>query len=254
MLEISGIVLTKNNQQTIGTCLTSLKDIISELIIIDDYSHDDTIAIIKGLWPEAKIFSRHLDRFDRQRNYGLSQAKYDWVLMLDSDEMISEKLEESIKGIVSDTNTQAFWTDRHNRFFEVYLKENYWNRPILFKRSLRFKYPVHEILEVDRQKMKKLPGHIIHENWFGIAANWKKMDRYSSLLAQKWQEQERNYNKFLLFWLGIILPIRYFFICFFKKGFWRAGITKGILYSLLESSWWLAVALKYQELKEDKKI
>lgn len=250
MNKISGIVLTHNNRRTISQCLESLKGLCSEIIIIDDFSGDNTLELIKNIYPGARIYQRKLERFDNQRNYGISLANNDWVLMIDSDEAISEELNESIMNHPEDKDIDAYWCFRSNQFFSATLQEKYINRPILFKKTLKFSYPVHEIIKINESRMAMIKGFLIHNNWVSIEKNMEKMNTYSSFIAQKWIEQKRNYSKGLLLILSIALPVRYFFICFFKKKFYKAGFFKGFFYSIFESSWWLAVIFKYQELKD----
>ncbi len=250
MKNLSGLILTKNNERTIADCILAITPLIDELIIIDDFSSDRTLEIIRREFPSVKIFQKKLIRFDEQRNYAISLAKNNWLLMIDSDEIISSELAWSISNITEDSKTDAYFTQRLNKFFSVYLKENNPNRPILFKKELKFSYPVHEIIIIEKNKIKKLNGDLKHEGWISIEDNMKKMNKYSSLIAQKWIEQNRNYGNFTLFILALGLPIRFFFICFFKRGFYKAGLFKGFFYSIFEASWWLAVVFKYQESKQ----
>lgn len=247
MENISGVILTKNNQRTIFECLQSIKGLVQELIIIDDYSDDNTITIIKEVFPEDQIIKRLLNRFDEQRNFGISKATNNWILMIDSDEIISPELANSIKNLTEEKDIDAYWVIRMNQFFKTYLPEKYIDRPLLFRSGLKFINPVHEIIKVDKDKFKKISGTLIHNNWLGIEFAMEKMNRYSGLIANKWIEQKRNYSNATLFFLAIILPIRYFFICLFKKKFYKAGLFNGVFYSLFESSWWLAVIFKYRE-------
>lgn len=253
MNNISAIVLTKNNESSLQACLQSLQGLFDELIIIDDYSSDSSLEIARQEFKEVKIIKRKLDRFDTQRNEAIKNASYNWILMIDSDEIISETLKLSIKQEEDNPEIDAYWVVRQNRFFSVYLPEKHQERPILFRKQLRFKNPVHEILVIDKKRTKKLSGDLIHEGWQGISANMKKMDAYSSLIAQRWQEEKRNYPSSLLYLFALILPIRYFFVCLIIKKFYRAGLCRGIFYSLFESSWWLAVIFKYQELRKKEK-
>ncbi|MFA6513919.1 MAG: glycosyltransferase family 2 protein [Patescibacteria group bacterium] len=255
MNKISGVILTKNNERTIADCVRSLSFLIDKLIIIDDFSNDATLDIIKAEYPNAKIQQRKLNRFDEQRNYGISLTNTPWVLMIDSDEIISAELAQAIKNELESKNIDAYWSIRMNRFFSVYLKENFIDRPILFKNDLKFSHPVHETILINKNRLKKLDGNLSHENWISIEKNIEKLDKYSGLIAKKWLEQQRNYGNITLFLLAIILPIRYFFICFFKKGFYKAGFFNGLFYSLFEASYWLAVIFKYREaIKKDKTI
>lgn len=252
MNNISGVVLTKNNARTIADCVKSLQGLCSEIIIIDDSSDDSTIELVKNVYPDAKIVLNKLERFDTQRNLGIKLASQPWVLMIDSDEIISPELAESIKAVPDTKNIDAYWSVRFNQLFDVRLTEKCQHRPILFRSNLEFSYPVHEIIIIDKEKVQQLKGALNHENWIDVEHNMDKMNRYSSLLAKKWQEQDRNYQPLTLGVLALILPIRYFFICFFGKKFYKAGLLRGLFYSLFESSWWLAVIFKYQELNKKK--
>jgi hypothetical protein len=250
MNNISGIILTKNNEKMITECVQSILPVVDELIIIDDFSTDNTLNIIKEKNPKAKIHQKTLIRFDKQRNYAIDLASHNWILMIDSDEIISPELAKSIQDL-KEENFEAYWVTRMNKLFDTYLPEKYVDRPILFKKKFQFINPVHEIIKVDKKKYKKLSGNLIHNNWLGIDVAMQKMNRYSSMIADKWIEQKRSYGKITLWILAIILPIRYFFICLFKKKFYRAGIFTGIFYSLLLSSWWLAVIFKYRDKKNN---
>lgn len=93
-MDISAVVLSKNNEKNIARCLKSL-EFCDEILIIDDYSQDKTCGIAKNLG--AKIYKHGLDsNFARQRNFGLEKALGKWVLFLDPDEEISEDLKKEV--------------------------------------------------------------------------------------------------------------------------------------------------------------
>src|SRR4030042_6223066 len=92
---ISVVVLTHNNAGSIEQTLQSLAW-SDEIIIIDDYSTDKTISIASTY--KAKIIQHRLNHdFAAQRNFGLSKVKGEWVLFVDSDEVVSEELKNEIQ-------------------------------------------------------------------------------------------------------------------------------------------------------------
>ena len=100
--KISGCVLVHNNEKTVKKCIFSIKTLIDELIIIDDNSTDDTIRIIKQIYPSVKIFKRSLNGdFSAQRNFAISKVNFDWILFVDSDEKISVKLNTEIINLLN---------------------------------------------------------------------------------------------------------------------------------------------------------
>lgn len=82
---VSIIVPTLNSAKTLPACLESIKQqsyTPIELIVVDNHSKDDTLAIAKEYTPKA--FSKGPER-STQRNYGVSQAKGAYVVIIDSD-------------------------------------------------------------------------------------------------------------------------------------------------------------------------
>lgn len=93
-MNLSAVVLTKNEEKNIRDCLESLK-FCDEVVIIDDKSTDKTLEIATEFG--AKVYSRPLNGdFAAQRNFGLQEALGKWVLFVDADERINEKLKKEI--------------------------------------------------------------------------------------------------------------------------------------------------------------
>ena len=98
---ISAIVLTKNSEDSIDKCLKSLIW-CDEMIILDDDSTDKTLDIAQK--HKAKIFQKSLDNdFSSQRNFGLDKAKGEWVLFIDSDEVVTEDLKKEIQSLTQNS-------------------------------------------------------------------------------------------------------------------------------------------------------
>jgi len=93
---ITAVILTKDEEKNIRTCIESL-DFVNEIILVDDKSKDKTVSIAESYG--AKVFVRKLaEDFSIQRNYGLEQAKGEWVLFVDADEVVTKALKEEILG------------------------------------------------------------------------------------------------------------------------------------------------------------
>lgn len=82
---VSVIVTTKNNQNTLGICLQSiLKQSYQpiEIIVVDNYSDDDTLNIAKRYATE--VYTQGFERCT-QRNYGVSKSNGEYIMIVDSD-------------------------------------------------------------------------------------------------------------------------------------------------------------------------
>src|SRR4029078_3461006 len=95
MVDLSVVVLTKNEEKNILDCLECLKS-IKDIIVIDDNSSDRTEEVVRTSgFNNVRFFKHELNgNFAMQRNFGLGKSKKDWIMFVDADERISEKLIE----------------------------------------------------------------------------------------------------------------------------------------------------------------
>src|SRR3989339_1124927 len=113
MEKISVCIICFNEEDNIRRCLESVKwvkDKGGEIVVVDSFSTDKTLEIVREY--TDKVFQNKWSGFVKQKNYTLSLAQNEWVLSVDADEVISERLcEETIseweKGGYE--NTDAFW-------------------------------------------------------------------------------------------------------------------------------------------------
>ena len=96
MKKITAIIPTFNEEGNIKEALESIS-FADEILIIDSYSTDNTIAIIKDKYPKAKLLQRTFDDFSSQKNYAVSKASHDWIILLDADERLTPNLISEIK-------------------------------------------------------------------------------------------------------------------------------------------------------------
>ena len=85
---LSVCLIVKNEEQYLFDCLSSVKDIADEIILVDTGSTDSSIEIAGKF--TAKVFNfEWVNDFSAARNYAISKAEGDWILYLDADERIS---------------------------------------------------------------------------------------------------------------------------------------------------------------------
>ena len=102
---ISLCMITKNEETFLEQCLTHVKDIVNEIIIVDTGSTDKTKEIAKDFCKkfaiEGKFFDyKWVDDFSAARNEGLRHATKDWILVLDADEVIAKEDLGKIKNVI----------------------------------------------------------------------------------------------------------------------------------------------------------
>lgn len=97
MISISVIILTYNEEKHIERCIESVKPFAQDIFIVDSFSKDKTVEIAKSLGVNVyqnKWENNHAKQF----NWGLVNCniKTKWVMRLDADEYVTEKLAKEI--------------------------------------------------------------------------------------------------------------------------------------------------------------
>ena len=131
-LNISVCIITKNEEKHLPQTLKAIKDLGFEIVIVDTGSTDDTKKIARNYTDKVYDFE-WCDDFSAARNFSISKASNDWILVLDSDEVvitydISVLCEltgypEQILGTITRKNhydnngIDSIYTDRPERFF-----------------------------------------------------------------------------------------------------------------------------------------
>ncbi|WP_019229686.1 glycosyltransferase family 2 protein [Sedimentibacter sp. B4] len=149
---ISQCIIAKNEEDNIEHCLSHLKSVVDEQIVIDTGSTDRTVEIAESIG--AKVFHFDwVDDFSAARNFALDKAKGDWIIFLDCDEYFSENsvasIKDSIKKLgenkqVDGITCELINIDLNNNIIATAKNIS----PRLFKRKdyLKYNKRVHEIL------------------------------------------------------------------------------------------------------------
>lgn len=146
---LSVCILTKNEASNIESCLDSVKGIADEIIILDSFSTDNTIAIAKN-YTSKIYFKKWIDDFSFSRNFTISKAKGEWILVIDADERFV--FETNFIAKLKATKINAFSIVRKEIYRQQHdLKQVKYPVSIirLFKRETNatFQYPIHERLD-----------------------------------------------------------------------------------------------------------
>lgn len=109
--KISALLITYNEEEFIRDYILYM-DFVDELIIVDSFSKDKTVDIIKE-FPHIKLYQRKFDDFSSQKNYAIEKASNEWIIFFDADEVIPKSLkEEIIEKVSNETEEVAYWIYR----------------------------------------------------------------------------------------------------------------------------------------------
>lgn len=183
MIKLSVILITYNAAAHLEKCLASVAW-ADEIIVLDSGSQDATLEICRK-YTKKVYLSEDWQGFGVQKNRVLSYAQGEWVLSLDADEVISEKLQFEIQKVIQSTEFTAFKISRLSRLMGRWIQHSGWQPDYvirLFRRECaQFSDDlVHEKLEVQRGKVGTLHSPILHYAYDSIEQLLEKTNRYSS--------------------------------------------------------------------------
>lgn len=191
---LSVVLITLNESKHINDCLASVAW-ADEIIVVDSGSTDDTVEIAHTF--NAKVIHQDWLGFGPQKQFAIEQASGDWILSLDADERIDNILKDEIlHSIAAHPHETGYFIPRLSYFCGQAIHHSGW-RPDhvlrLFKRGQgRFSAdPVHEKIELDGQS-NYLTHSIIHYSYDTFEQVLQKINRYSTLSAQKMFEQGKR--------------------------------------------------------------
>jgi glycosyltransferase involved in cell wall biosynthesis len=186
--KVSCIIIAGNEAENIGGCLESVTW-CDEIIVVDSYSTDETARIAKGY--TEKVFERKWEGYASQKRYAMGLAKHEWVLSLDADERISERLRQEIEAVLgkADIAEDGFYIPRLNFFVGRKIRHCKWYPDYqfrLFRRTAASipEQAVHEGFQVSG-KTARLTQDMIHLTAKSFRQFANKQHVYGELAAQE---------------------------------------------------------------------
>lgn len=98
-VRISLCMITRNNEQTIGPALASIRPYVDEIIVVDTGSTDRTMEICRQHGARVEQFP-WIDDFATARNESLKYAKGEWIFWMDSDDTITPACGRALRELV----------------------------------------------------------------------------------------------------------------------------------------------------------
>lgn len=246
--KISGLIITFNEEKNIQEILDDFS-ICDEIIVVDSFSSDQTVAIAEQN-PKVKIIQHAFEDFTKQRNIALDAAANDWVLFLDGDERITPELRQEM---ILELNK----ADKKDAYY-FYRKFYFAGKPIHFSgtqtdknfrlfRKSKCRYvadkKVHETLAVNGS-IGVFNNKLLHFSVSDYDSYKDKMIHYGEL---KGQELFNKGKKFSVFTQYLKSAFKFFKTYFLRLGFLDG--KEGLQLSVLQT---LTVFETYGSLKKEQ--
>lgn len=150
MITISLCMIVKNEEKVLKRCLSSVCDLVDEIIIVDTGSTDKTKDIAHEFTDKVYDF-KWINDFSKARNYSFSKATMDYILWLDADDVILPSDKEKFLELKNNINSSIdIVMMKYNVGFDEKGNVNFsYYRERLLKRSRNYKWesPIHEVIQ-----------------------------------------------------------------------------------------------------------
>ncbi len=188
MNRISAVVITKNEARNVERCLASLAPVADEIVVVDDFSSDDTAAICERLG--ARVVRQAWLGFGPQKNLANGLARHAFVLSLDADEALDPFLQRAVAEAKAQGLAGAYQVSRLNWYYGRFVRHGleYPDRKVrLFPRDKVHwnESLVHEgLVFTEPLPLTRLDGHLLHYTYARVEEHVAKANRYTSLAAE----------------------------------------------------------------------
>lgn len=217
---ISVTVLTKNSQKYLKEVLQALTS-FDEVLICDTGSTDDTIKIAQT-YPNVTIVERQFIGFGPTHNLATSLARNDWILSVDSDEVVTPELAKEIHDLILEPR-HIYSFPRHNEYKGKWIKWCGWHPDrqvrIYNRQETSFtNAQVHEAIQTNGMTQIQLKSPLRHYSYAEVSDFISKMQSYSDLFAKQNQGKKPS---------SLGKALMHGFFAFFKSYILKKGFLGG---------------------------
>ena len=216
-MKLSVVIITYNEEKNITRCLDSVKGLADEVIVVDSFSSDETknICLSKQVNFIQNNFKGHIE----QKNFALDHASHDYVLSLDADEALSDRLRNSILKVKENCAYDAYCFHRLTNYCGTWIKHcgwypdtkvRLWNKN---KGSWGGQNPHDKVILQANVSIQKLKGNLLHYSYHTFREHISQIQSFTDISAR---EAFKNGKKSSIA-MVILKPILKFFQSYFLK-------------------------------------
>ena len=198
VLPVSVIVPVRNEARNLPRCLESLAG-VGEIYVIDSQSTDDTVSIAQSRG--AKVVQFHYaGGWPKKRQWAMDTLPfaYDWILLLDADEVLTPELVEEIRRVVQNPGVNGYFIRLQMYFLGRVLRRcdaSFWKLSLFRKGRGHFEcrlkdqdasmadMEIHEHVVVDGPTAE-LRNALVHHNVDSLSRYILKHNEYSNWEAR----------------------------------------------------------------------
>ena len=246
-MKISVVINTYNSERFLEPCLASVQE-FDEVVVCDMHSTDRTLALAEKYGCRI-IYHEHTGIVEPARNFAIAAAQNEWVLVLDSDEVVPRALHDFLYRFVEGTEQSGYAAlkmPRSNYFFGRFMHGDYPDYIIRLIRKSKCRWPetIHARPQIDGP-IFTIPSrrhdlsieHLANES---VTQRLRKIDLYSDKELLRREGQHFSVGK------AFTKCVWRFVTFYLIHGGWRDG-RAGFVYAVLNAEYKFATIAKVWE-------
>lgn len=252
-MKLSIVISTYNRAASLSRTLTSVRSMADEIIVIDNESSDETVAVAKKFGAKVYVRPNNL-MLNVNKNYGFTKASGEWILCLDDDEEVTPELAKEIKDAMNVGNVSGYWILRKNIIFGRFIQHGIWwpdQQLRLFKKGTGTysEKHVHEYIEVEGAT-RTLKNPYVHYNYDTLTQFLDKMQRlYTESEVNKYVASGYRVN-----WRDAIrFPASDFLKLYFAQSGYKDGLH-GLVLAMLQGFYSFIIFVKLWEREKFREV
>ncbi|HEX9400509.1 MAG TPA: glycosyltransferase family 2 protein [Anaeromyxobacter sp.] len=188
-MKISAAIITLDEEANLGTCLASLRGVADEVVVVDSGSTDGTEEVARDAG--AVFVTQPWLGYGPQKNLAAERSSHEWVLSLDADEALSDRLRAAILRLKeAGPRADAYEVNRLNWYCGRFLRHSGWypDRKVRLWRKGKARWAdasIHELAEVSPgASVERLEGDLLHYTIRDQAQHLRTIEKFTTLSAE----------------------------------------------------------------------
>jgi len=217
-VQLSAVIITFNEEKNIERCVLSAQKVADEVIVLDSFSTDKTIAICEAL--NVKVYQHKWLGYADQKNLANKHASNDYILSLDADEALSAELEAELLTLKKNGFSGVYRFNRLTNYCGTWVRHTSWYPDakvrIFNRKTCHWSGSIHEELVCKNENLTHIKGDLLHYSFYTREQHLAQIEKFSSIAANDLHLKSRSIGKASLYLKVVARFVKNYLL---KRGF-----------------------------------